>query len=175
MRLIAAIIGFLIVPALWAGAHPDSPLDQKSKVIVVVFLSADCPISNRVAPELERIRRRFATNDVAMRYVYPNRSDDEERIQKHRREYRLTAPFLRDTEHKLVELTGVKVTPEAAVFDAARALVYRGRVNDQFLALGKARPDATTHDLEAAIEAVLAGRPPAEARTRAVGCYIEAK
>ena len=63
-------------------------------------------------------------------------------------------------------------TPEAAVFDATGRLVYHGRIDDRWVEIGKARPQAQTHDLEDAIAAVLAGRPVARAETRAVGCTL---
>jgi hypothetical protein len=51
-------------------------------------------------------------------------------------------------------------------------LVYSGRIDDRYVDFGKARQAASTHDLEAAIANTLAGKPVAQARTRAVGCYL---
>jgi hypothetical protein len=107
---------------------PESPLDSKAKVIALVFISSECPVSNRMVPEIERLRRKFATKDVLVCVVYPNASDTETVIEKHRKEFRLQGAFIRDPEHKLVEKALIKITPEAAVFDEPRALVYRGRI-----------------------------------------------
>ena len=154
-------------------APAKSPLDAKMKVVVFVFVSSECPISNKFMPELERLGQRFSTNDVSFTLVYPNASDTEGKIRKHREEFKLSGNFLRDDKHELVKKAGVTMTPEAAVFDEMRNVVYRGRVNDQFLALGKGRPQATQHDLEEAIAALLAGSKPKQARTEAVGCFIQ--
>ena len=62
--------------------------------------------------------------------------------------------------------------PEAAVFDSKGDLVYHGRIDDLWVTAGRARPMPTTHDLEDAIAAVLAGKAPKEAETRAVGCSL---
>ena len=72
----------------------------------------------------------------------------------------------------LVARAGVEVTPEAAVFSPAGAVVYRGRINDLFAALGKKRAEPTTHDLRAALDAVVAGKAPPVATTPAIGCFI---
>jgi hypothetical protein len=64
------------------------------------------------------------------------------------------------------------VTPEAAVYTPDHRLVYRGRIDDWYVDFGKPRAAPTTHDLEDALEAVLGGRPVADARTTAVGCFI---
>jgi hypothetical protein len=154
-------------------ARADSPLDSKAKVVALIFVSSECPISNKMAPEIERLHQKFSTNGAAIFIVYPNKSDSDALIQAHRKDYRLTAPFVRDPDHALVRKAQVTITPEAAVFDAARHEVYRGRINDQFLAIGKGRPQATVHDLEEAIEAALAGSRPKAMFTEAVGCYIQ--
>lgn len=164
---------FLFLASVFACAQ--SPLESKAKVVALVFVSSECPISNRLAPELERLYRKFPTNDVHFCLVYPNQTDTTTSIHNHRESYRLSAPFIADPQHELVKKSLVTITPEAAVFDAKRALVYRGRITDQFLSLGRARPEPSTHDLEDAIRAVLAGRSPKEPLTKAVGCYIEDK
>jgi hypothetical protein len=58
------------------------------------------------------------------------------------------------------------------VFDHAGRLVYSGRIDDRYVAFGKARAAPRTHDLENAIAATLAGKSVAEARTHSVGCYL---
>jgi hypothetical protein len=50
--------------------------------------------------------------------------------------------------------------------------VYQGRIDDRFVELMVERPAPTTHDLEHAIDSVLAGRPVVPAKTTAVGCFI---
>lgn len=167
------LFAVLFAASLILCAQAKSPLESNAKVVVLVFVSSECPISNKFAPALERLTHTFATNDVSFALVYPNASDTDAKIQKHRHEYRLTGNFLRDPKHALVKKAGVTITPEAAVFDQMRQVVYRGRVNDQFLALGKGRPQPTQHDLEEAIAAVLKGKRPEQARTEAVGCFIQ--
>jgi len=140
------------------------------RVVVEIFVSSECPISNKMAPEIERLTRKF---DGMITLVYPNESDTEEKIAAHRREYKLSAPAVRDPEHKRVKAAKATVTPEAAVLGARRTLLYRGRINDQFLAVGKGKPAPTRHDLEDAIVAALNGQKPHYAHIAAVGCYIE--
>jgi len=169
----AKLLALFSIACCLAVARAESPLDSKAKVVALIFISSECPISNKMAPEIERLHQKFSTKGAAVFVVYPNKSDTEELIAKHRTDFRLTAPFTRDAAHELVRKAGVTITPEAAVFDANRSVVYRGRINDQFLAIGKGRPQATVHDLDEAITAALAGRKPKLAQTEAVGCYIQ--
>jgi hypothetical protein len=63
------------------------------------------------------------------------------------------------------------VTPEAALYSPA-GRVYRGRIDDWYVDVGRSRRQATQHDLRLRIDAALAGRPMTPAETEAVGCFI---
>jgi thiol-disulfide isomerase/thioredoxin len=172
--MFARLFGFVVLGLLltWSNAA-NSPLKSGAKIVVLVFVSSECPISNKMAPEIERLHRKYSTNNVAFMIVYPNAPDTDAKISAHRKDYSFTGPFLRDAKHELVKRAGVRITPEAVVFNESRDVAYRGRINDQFLALGKSRPQATVHDLEDAINALLAGKQPKHAQTEAVGCSIQ--
>ena len=62
--------------------------------------------------------------------------------------------------------------PESAVFDGHGALRYHGRIDDLYIAFGRSRRAPTTHDLDDALIAVLAGKPVTHDARPAVGCYI---
>ena len=142
-----------------------------SKPVVLVFVRTDCPISNRYAPEVERLFRAYADR-VAFYLVYPDEAESADSIQKHLAEYRYTAQALRDPGHDLVRLAKARVTPEAAVFSARGQLLYHGRIDNRQVSLGKAMVNATRHDLRQALEAVLAGRAVKEASAPAIGCSL---
>lgn len=147
------------------------PVHLFDKPTVLVFVRSDCPISNRYAPELERLYREYSP-PASFYLVYPDRSETKAAIEKHRTDYGYTFGALRDPDGSLVKLSKVRVTPEAAVFAAGGELLYHGRIDDRYVDFGKSRPQPTTHDLEEALQAVLAGKPVKVASTRAIGCFI---
>ena len=51
-------------------------------------------------------------------------------------------------------------------------LLYHGRIDNRYEDFGRARPAATTHELDDAIAAALAGKKPTPDHANAVGCYI---
>jgi hypothetical protein len=109
----------------------------------------------------------------AFQLVYPNPSDDAAAIARHLKEYGYPPSIgAADPAHTLVNSVGATITPEAAVLDADRRLIYRGRIDDRFVELGRERPKATTHDLREALMAALAGKPVKTAVRQAVGCFI---
>jgi hypothetical protein len=156
------------------------PLGPGPDVRVFVFVRRDCPVANRYAPELERLRQQFnavGLPPVVFFLVYVDPADTASLVEAHRREYHMTLPWLLDPSHELARRAGATITPEAAVYgpwtDGRRARLYVGRIDDRFLDVGRTRPAATRHDLADALDAAVAGRQPAPAGGPAVGCFIE--
>ena len=157
------------------GTTVDPLKTSAGKVVVLIFLRVDCPISNRYSPTIQRIIQRVGQENagrVAFWLVYPDRSESAEQIRRHEREFGYDLPALRDVKRSLVAESHAQTTPEAAVFDASRKLIYHGRIDNLFEDFGRARPAATTHELEDAIHAALDGKVVANASVAGVGCYI---
>jgi hypothetical protein len=157
------------------GTVVDPLRASAGKVVALIFVRVDCPISNRYSPTIEGIARRTDLEHagrVAFWLVYPDRSESAEKIRKHEREFGYDLPALRDVRRSLVAESHAQTTPEAAVFDANRKLVYHGRIDNLYEDFGRARPGATTHELEDAIRAALDGKTVANASVPSVGCYI---
>jgi len=153
--------------------RPVDPFRASSaKAVVLIFVRTDCPISNRYAPEIERLYQKYATRRVAFWLVYPDPDTLPEEIASHTRAYGLSLGALRDPQHVWVKRTGVRVTPEVAVWSADGRELYRGRLDDRYLDFGKERPAPTRRDLDDALAAILNGKPVANAVTTAIGCYI---
>ena len=153
--------------------HAFNPLQgDREKVVVLVFLRRDCPISSRYAPTIKRISKLYA-GSASFWLVFPDKTESAQTIRKYLQDYGYTLPALRDPEHELVKLSRVQATPEAAVFDRNRQLIYDGRIDDWYRYPGGSRPAPTTHDLADAVSAVIAGKSMDKTNeVRGVGCYI---
>ena len=147
-------------------------LTAGAKAVVFVFTATDCPISNRYAPEIQRLRQTYGGKGVRFFLVYPNPADTPALIREHAKAFGYTPDaLLRDPKQALAKAGKVTIAPEAAVFVQGR-LVYHGRIDDRFVDLGLDRPEPTVRDLDEALAAVLAGRPVPHPETQAVGCYL---
>jgi len=142
------------------------------KAFAFLFVSVECPVSNRYAPEIRRMSDAFTARGVAFHLVYPNPAESADAIRTHVKEYSLPGGVLRDPRQSLVSFTKATITPEAAVYSAAMQRVYLGRIDDRYVNIGLERPAATRHDLQDALAAVLTGARISEPTTQAVGCYI---
>lgn len=137
---------------------------------VFVFLGVECPIANRCSPELARLARELAPRGVRFYHVYPNPDETPEAIGRHRAEYGLGKEGYRDPGLKVARALGARWTPEAVALAPDGALIYQGRINDQFTALGVGKPAPTRHDLAEALEAFLRGGVPMGVVTPRAGC-----
>jgi len=143
----------------------------RGKVVVLIFVRTDCPVSNRYAPAIQQLSAQFA-DKAAFFLVYPSKKEPSETIRKHDRDFGYTLAALHDPQHILVKQSQARITPEAAVFDANRRLIYHGRIDNLYEDFGHARKTATTHELADAIPAAIAGKSINGNATPAVGCYI---
>ena len=138
---------------------------------VLLFVMTDCPISNRYAPEIRRLHDEFA-DKVRFWLVYVDAQRSLDELRGHRASFGYPFEAVRDVDGTLVALAGATVTPEVAVFDPDRRLIYRGRIDDRYVSFGVARRTPRTRDLHDRLSRIAAGETVAFSETRAVGCYI---
>jgi len=150
-----------------------SPLKPVGKASVLFFVTSDCPISNSYAPEIQRICSEYAPKQVSCSLVYVDPDLTMADVKKHVKEFGYSGiPAILDSTQKLVQAAGATVTPETAVIGASGQVLYRGRIDNVYAALGKRRPAATEHDLRKALDETLSGKPVSVPQTKAIGCYI---
>ncbi len=154
------------------GALHDPLEPGEATANVLLFAMTDCPISNGYAPMVNALAEEFGPQGFRFYLVHVDPQTSVPEAAAHAGAYGYTLPVLLDPEHRLVGVVGATVTPEVAVLGPGREVLYRGRIDDWYEALGKKRRAPTTHDLRWALEAVAAGRSVAAPRTQAVGCFI---
>ena len=149
------------------GRRYDSQALASSKASVFLFISGQCPISNVYTPRLVALEEKFAKQGVLMFAVYSDRQETLSDVTKHAKERGIVFPVVRDATATLADQLGAKTTPEAVLLDPRGDVKYRGRIDDNPVATR-----VTSHDLEDAIAAVVAGRPVRAAEVLAIGCAI---
>jgi peroxiredoxin len=141
------------------------------RVVVLVFLSVDCPLARLYAPRLAEWADAWHRRGVAVVGIEPN-CREAAAVQRFVREYGIRFPLLLDLNQTAVSRLAATCTPEAFVLDGRRVVRYRGRIDDQY-GVGGRRSGPTRPDLSEAVEDVLAGRPVRVPVTQATGCSIE--
>jgi peroxiredoxin len=190
LRLGTLVPGTLVLGAVYLAAaatlppfslvdtagHLHTPADfNGKKAIVLVFVSTDCPLSNNYVPELNRLSKTYADRGVAFYAVQGDATVSDAEVRKHAAEFGYTFPYLFDPAESLAAFTGAVSTPETAVLSPRGELLYLGRIDNRLEDYGKQRVQITEFDLRDALEDVLAGKPVARPRTKALGCAITRK
>ena len=156
-----------------AGASHVFGANPATKMIVFVFLGPECPISQRYVPELNRIAAQRDTNSVEFYGVVSGHSTPRAEVNSFIHEYRIAFPVLVDDRLELANWLRPTHVPEAYVLKADGDLMYHGRIDDGYEAVGRQRTVVQHRELRDAMAAVLSGRTPPRMFAQPVGCYFE--
>lgn len=158
------------------GGHTHTPAEWAGKrAVVLLFVSTDCPLSNRYVPELNRIAGAYTPRGVAFYAIQGDATVAVDEVRKHVQEFGYQFPYLLDPAESLATFTGATATPQAAVLSPRGELLYLGRIDNRLQDFGQERVQVTQFDLREALDAVLAGKPVPHPRTKALGCAIVRK
>ncbi len=145
---------------------------QSAKALVIAFTSTSCPITKKYAPSLARLEKEFAARGVVLLWLNPVATDAADDIRAVIADHRLAGRYVHDQAGRMALALGAKTTAEVFVLDAARTLVFRGAVDDQY-GLGYALDAPRREYLREALDAVLGGMTPFVAATEAPGCVLD--
>jgi len=151
-----------------------------SKLLVIAFICNHCPTSQLYEKRIQQLADDYKDKNVALVAIEPNNPDavlldemgytdvgDSFEEMKIRAEYRhFTFPYLYDGEdQKTANAYGPSATPHLFIFDSERKLRYEGRIDNNM------RENLVTkRDARDALDALLAGKTVAIAKTPSVGC-----
>lgn len=148
---------------------------RDARALLVVFTCNHCPFVKHLRGPLLDFARDFAprglatvgicSNDAA---TYPDDAPDKMADEARRHEYPF--PYLHDATQEVAKAFRAACTPDFYLFDAKRALVYRGQFDGS--RPGNGLP-VTGADLRGAVEALLAGRPVPAEQKPSIGCNIK--
>src|SRR5579864_142763 len=147
------------------GRHSAEEWKTK-KAVVLFFTMTDCPLANGYVPEMNRLRATYEPKGVAFYAVQSDNTVSEAAVRKYAQEFQYSFPMLNDPRLTLARMTGAKVTPEVAVLSGSGEVLYLGRIDNKVEDLTRPKYAETEPELRNALDAVLAGKTPKEARTR---------
>ncbi len=144
----------------------------KGTISVSIFVLSDCPIANGYAPEIGRIVAKYQPKGIQFSVVYVDSKVTAAAAKAHGKAYGYSCPLVLDPTRSLAKQAGATISPEVVIFGSKGSVVYRGRIDDRAVEIGKLRPNPTRQDLRLTLDALLAGKPVPMSKTKAVGCLI---
>ena len=142
------------------------------EVLALVFLGNGCPTAKACEGALIELEATHGPRGFGLVAINPNNPylsppDTVAQMARRAREVGYNFPYLKDVDATLARAYGMVRTPQCCVLDRHRVLRYRGRVFD---ARDPAR--AQRHDLQEAVEDLLAQREVRVPETESFGCSI---
>ncbi len=150
---------------LGGSAVPFSSL--KGDVTVVTFVSVQCPVSNAYNDRMNALYKEYSGRGVKFVFVNANNTESPAEVADHAKGH-FAFPVYKDTGNVVADRFGASVTPEAYVIDSSGVVRYHGSVDDS-----QEVRRVQEQRLRNALDAVLAGKSPERAETKAFGCSIK--
>jgi peroxiredoxin len=145
-----------------------------SNVTIYIFLLEDCIISQHYAPVLNELHQQYANDSTQFLGVFPNRFSQPESIAAFKETYKIKFDLKYDYYQTVAKQFSAIVTPEVIVYDERnQQVIYQGRIDNQFVRVGRRRQVKTKNELADVLHALENGIPVETASVPSVGCFIK--
>ncbi|MBX3438084.1 MAG: redoxin domain-containing protein, partial [Planctomycetaceae bacterium] len=141
------------LPDARGGEVELSPAGPDGALTIVCFLGTECPLARLYGRRLAEMMD--APEAIGIRFlgVNSNQQDTLEEIQAYAAEHGIRFPIAKDYGNEVADRYGVLRAPEVFLLDSQLNVLYRGRIDDQYLP-GQTRPTALREDLLIALREV---------------------
>ena len=147
--------------------------NKQTQPVTLVFLEVGCVISQRMIPYLNELYTEAKSKKMKFYGILSSPTSNWAEAQQFQQEFNISFPLLFDANGDLAQRIQPDVVPQAYVFDIHDQLQYYGRINDQYIEVGKFNKQIRVADLQNAIQAVSEGKTPAIQHQKAVGCIFQ--
>ena len=141
---------------------------------LVVFTCNHCPFARDWEQRIVELGNSYAAKGIGVVMVNANDpamhpDDGYDEMQAHAKKRGMQIPYVVDDTSAVARAFRASVTPEAFLFDKGGKLAYHGTIDDN-----RQQPDKVqARYLKDALDAVVAGKKPAVAETKGLGCSIK--
>jgi len=141
---------------------------------LVVFTCNHCPFAKDWEQRIVELANTYAGKGIGVVLVNANDptmhpEDGYDEMQTRAKSRGMKIPYVVDETSGVARAFGASVTPEAFLFDKTGKLAYHGTIDDNRKEADKVK----VRYLKDALDAVVAGKPPAVPETKGLGCGIK--
>jgi peroxiredoxin len=154
---------------------PVTIADVKGKAgTLVVFTCNHCPFAKGWEARIVALGNEYVKKGIGVILINANDPSQHEvdglaGTQERAKTAGMQFPYAIDETSAVAKAFGAAVTPEAFLFDKNGKLAYHGAIDDNMREPEK----VTKRYLKDALEAVVAGKPPAVPESKGIGCGIK--
>ncbi|MCC6600505.1 MAG: redoxin domain-containing protein [Crocinitomicaceae bacterium] len=167
-----AIIFFFIIQQVFSFAQLVTEKDVSPSYRVVFFISPSCKICQYYALPFRDFYHNYHADGFRFEAFVPSKQFSEEDVQEFKKKYRIPFSVSKDTMalHNQWDAT---ITPEVFVLNKNDEILYHGRIDDSYQAIGKRRQVVQNHELQSVLDRLAGGETGPFENEPAVGCLIE--
>jgi hypothetical protein len=141
---------------------------------LVIFTCNHCPFARGWERRIAELGNGYAKKGIGVILINANDparypEDGPAETQARAKSLGLEVPYVIDDTSNVARAFGASVTPEAFLFDKAGKLAYHGTIDDNH----KDADKVGKRYLKDALDAVVAGKPPAVPESKGLGCGIK--
>jgi thiol-disulfide isomerase/thioredoxin len=152
------------------NGHTTHLLLPSKELLVIAFLSPDCPLCKNYSVKLEQLKKKYASR-AGFVGIIPG-SFDAPDVSEFQRKFVPSWKLFKDTSLLLTHYLEGTVTPEVIVINNnSGVLLYKGAIDDWVVSLGKTRSRISNSYLDTALNNFVNNKP-AIPFTQPVGCLI---
>jgi len=149
---------------------------SQAKALVVIFSCNHCPYVVAYEDRMIAVQKDYAAKGVRLAVINSNDAanypeDSFPAMVQRAKEKGFNFPYLIDETQAVAKAYGATNTPHLFVFDANRKLAYTGKIDDNWQDAAAVK----RHYLREALDRLVAGLPPQDGFTHAIGCTIKWK
>ena len=183
VRFGSALLVLLLMAGCSSSPVASADAEGVAEPTLYIFVTHECPIANRYAPEIGRIAEEHLDVVGPTVVVYADANALAKDCATHFKQYYLASDstedkahvasvrMVHDAEHAWVKRFDARAVP-TAVIARGKIVLYHGRIDDRNPRLGARRVQAGQQDLRDALAALRAGTL-TPTRTTVVGCSID--
>jgi peroxiredoxin len=145
---------------------------KNNKATVFITMLPGCPICQKQAYTLNELVLKYKDHRISFLGIWYPGVDSLE-MRKYIKEQNLLFPILTDEACGITVLLESEIAPDVVVVDANLKVLYRGKIDNWFEAVGKRKPKPTEFFLDNALNAIVEGKKVPVEYTKPVGCIIE--
>ena len=160
-----------------SGKHFSLASFKDKPALLVMFICHHCPYVKHLRAGLTQLANDYQPKGVGIVAINANDAqnypdDSPAKMAAEAKSAGYLFPYLFDEKQTVAKAYRAACTPDFFLFDRGRRLVYRGQFDAS--RPGNGVP-VTGKELRAALDAVLAGKPPSTLQTPSMGCNIKWK
>ena len=140
----------------------------RGRMVVLLVQGNACPCSAAYIPRMNTLAKTYGPRGVDVWAFNSNVNETEEETRANARKRNVLYRVAHDPESRVADILGAACTTEVWVVDRQGVLQYHGRIDDNIYKPEKVQ----RRDLQAALDALLDGRPAPTPETQAFACTI---